>query len=111
MSEQGPETPRPREAEGPSLWVVVVEFDKIALAAALFMGLAVMAFNTFVLDVASPLVVLFRALVTFIAAWLAVFVLLFAIRHYTLRQLAVDGQRLDTTVGQEEEMQSNETAS
>lgn len=111
MSEQGPNQSRELRATGPSLWVVAVEFDKIALAVGLCLGMIVMIVNTFMLEVDNLLVVFVRSLLTFALAWLAVFALLFAFRQYTLRQLSQEGQHLDETVGNDEDMQSNEPAS
>jgi hypothetical protein len=76
-----------------SLWIVAVEFDKLALAFAMMSGVAVMLFNTWVLNIHDWTVVVPRSLLAFVTVWLGVFLMLFMMRQSTLRQIEYDLQQ------------------
>jgi len=72
------------------MWVAEVSVDNIALAAAMVFGLAVMAFNTWVLELTAWLVILFRTVVVFVTTYIAVFLLLHFFRRFTLSEVKHD---------------------
>ena len=76
-----------------SLWIVAVEFDKLALALAMMAGVAVMLFNTWVLNIHDWAAVAPRSLLVFVTVWLGAFLMLFMMRQSTLRQIEYDFQQ------------------